>query len=408
MEAHSLYELNEYVKRVIALNFREPLWIKAEASEVKLSRNNYYINLVEKKEGKDEIIAQANAVIWARNYFFLKKKLGDVLDDILVDGTEILVKVKLDFNERYGFKLFIEDIDPTYTFGQAELKRQQTIERLKKEGLHELNGHLPLPRVLQRIAVLSSKTAAGYKDFINQLKENSYGYLFDVELFHIAVQGSQLEEQLIKSFDSIESDSDKYDCITIVRGGGSKLDLSWFDTYAIGERIANSQVPVLTGIGHEIDYSIADMAAHTNLKTPTAVADFLIENNLFFETNIIELVERVLDSARLRFNSEEVILDRDLLAIVNLGDKKLAEENYMIGTLEQDLFTRTNGILDRESGLLTGMEKLLTSLLPENVLKRGYAVVYKNGSSIHSEKKLAKGDEFELELRDGRFTSKRI
>ena len=408
MEAHSLYELNEYVKRVIALNFREPLWIRAEASEVKFSRNNYYINLVEKKEGKDEIIAQANAVIWARNYFFLKKKLGDVLDDILVDGTEILIKVKLDFNERYGLKLFIEDIDPSYTFGQAELKRQETIERLKKEGLHELNGQLPLPQVLQRIAVLSSKTAAGYKDFTNQLAGNSYGYLFDVELYPIAVQGSQLEAQFIKAFNAIESHIEKYDCIAIVRGGGSKLDLSWFDTYAIGERIAKSKLPVLTGIGHEIDYSIADITAHTHLKTPTAVADFLIENNLFFESNIIELVKTILNAAQMRFNSEEAILMRYLMAIENLSDRKMAEENHLIDILEQDLFTRTNTILDRESGLLEGMEKLLMSLLPESVLKRGYAVIYKNGSSIHSEKKVAPGDEFELELHDGRFASKRI
>jgi len=179
MDTHSLFELNEYIRRVVALNFREPLWIKAEANQVKLSRNNYYLDLVEKEKGKDNIIAQANGVLWARNYFFLKKKLGDVIDNILVDGTEMLIKVKVDFNERYGMKLQIEDIDPAYTFGQTEIRRQEIIERIKKEELQDVNKQFAMPHVIQRVAVLSSGTAAGYQDFVNQLKKNSYGYDFD-------------------------------------------------------------------------------------------------------------------------------------------------------------------------------------------------------------------------------------
>lgn len=408
MEAHSLYELNEYVKRVIALNFREPLWIKAEASQVNFSRNNYYIDLVEKKEGKDEIIAQASAVIWARNYYFLKKKLGDVLDEILVDGTEILIKVKIDFNERYGLKLFIEDIDPSYTFGQAELRRQQIIEQLKSEGLHELNSQIPLPNVLQKIAVLSSESAAGYEDFANQLTQNSYGYHYEIELFPIAVQGTQLESQLIHALDSIEEFDGSFDCVVLIRGGGSRLDLSWFDTYPIGEKIARCSYPVFTGIGHEIDYSIADLTAHTNLKTPTAVADFLIEHNLFFESNMIEMMGKIFETVGYQLRAQDAFLDKFLLTIMGIYQQKISSAKHVLESLESNIFSSSCTALEKASNELAGKENLLLSLMPENVLKRGYTIIYKADKSMHSKKDLIIGDKFEVQFRDGKINSERI
>lgn len=408
MEAHSLYELNEYVKRVIALNFREPLWIKAEASQVNFSRNNYYIDLVEKKEGKDEIIAQASAVIWARNYYFLKKKLGDVLDEILVDGTEILIKVKIDFNERYGLKLFIEDIDPSYTFGQAELRRQQIIEQLKSEGLHELNSQIPLPNVLQKIAVLSSESTAGYEDFANQLTQNSYGYHYEIELFPIAVQGTQLESQLIHALDSIEEFDGSFDCVVLIRGGGSRLDLSWFDTYPIGEKIARCSYPVFTGIGHEIDYSIADLTAHTNLKTPTAVADFLIEHNLFFESNMIEMMGKIFETVGYQLRAQDAFLDKFLLTIMGIYQQKISSAKHVLESLESNIFSSSCTALEKASNELAGKENLLLSLMPENVLKRGYTIIYKADKSMHSKKDLIIGDKFEVQFRDGKINSERI
>lgn len=408
MEAHSLYELNEYVRRVIALNFREPVWIKAEASQIKQSRNNFYIDLVEKKEGKDEIIAQANAVIWARNYFFLKKKIGDLLDSILVDGAEILIKVRIDFSERYGLKLLIEDIDPSYTLGQAELRRQEIVDRLKAEGLDTKNAQIQLSPVLQKIAVLSSEKAAGYQDFVTQLETNTYGYHFDITLYPIVVQGNQVERELINALEQIHTDDNSFDCIVIVRGGGSKLDLSWFDTYEIGAAIANAELPVLTGIGHEIDYSVADMVAHTHLKTPTAVADYLIENNVLYESQMIDISKKIAVYAMERIYREKRALDGITQGIHAICTQRINYAFHDLEVAEKSLFQLVQNRLDMERRDLSAKELLVEAMNPMGVLKRGFALVYKNGKAIISQKVIKKGENFEVELYDGKIESQRI
>jgi len=408
MEAHSLFELNEYIRRVVSLNFREPVWIKAEANQINQSRNNFYIDLVEKKEGKDDIVAQANGVLWARNYFFLKKKLGPLLDDILVDGSEVLLKVKVDFSERYGLKLQIEDIDPSYTLGQAQIRRQEIIEKLKKSGLDEINSQNPLPPVIQKIAVLSSATAAGYKDFVNQLDQNSFGYVYDIDLYPIAVQGNLLEVQIVEAIDVINNSDTSYDCIAIVRGGGSKLDLSWFDTFTIAEKIANASYPVLTGIGHEIDYSIADMVAHTHLKTPTAVADFLIEHNLFFETSITNTAGKITSLAQESINRDELLLEKILLNISGYSLQKLSYADQILDNKMRTILTASEAQIKRAANNLSGKITLINSLEPDNVLKRGYAILYKEKSSIHSVKGIKTGEQFDVELSDGKIKSLRI
>jgi exodeoxyribonuclease VII large subunit len=408
MEAHSLFELNEYIRRVIALNFREPIWIKAEANQVNKSRNNFYLNLVEKEKGQDNIIAEANGVLWARNYFFLKKKLGDVLDQILVDGTEMLIKVKVDFNERYGLKLQIEDIDPAYTFGQTEIRRQEIIERIKKEGLHELNEQYPLPDVIQRIAVLSSETAAGYQDFKNQLANNTYGYDYKIELFNIPVQGTLLESKFIAALSEINDNQSKFDVIVVVRGGGSKLDLSWFDTYPIASSIAKCKLPLFCGIGHDIDFSLVDMVAHTSVKTPTAVADYLIEHNLNFESRVLGLEQSILAHIQDRVLEAESRLDRLSVAIQSLVIQQFSESDILLSNIYNRIISSTEMILSNEINELNAKELLLQNLEPENVLKRGYAVLYKKDKSIHSEKEIKKGEEFLVELSDGKIHSQRV
>jgi exodeoxyribonuclease VII large subunit len=201
--AHSLYELNEYIKRVVSLNFNETLWISCEISQANSSRGHYYLELDQKNEDSNEIIAQMSAVIWVKNFLFIKRKLGDVADLILVNGSQVLLKVKLDFNERYGLKLIIEDIDASYTIGQMEIARQKTLERLKKENLIHLNSQNDIPQVIQRIAVISSKTAAGYQDFIQHLTNNSYGYQYKTTLFQTAMQGINTEKELLQSMNQI-------------------------------------------------------------------------------------------------------------------------------------------------------------------------------------------------------------
>ncbi|RKZ09334.1 exodeoxyribonuclease VII large subunit, partial [bacterium] len=283
MDTFSLLELNAHIRQVVALNFEQLIWVSCEISQARQSRGHHYLELVEKAEHSDDIRAQSSAVIWARTFSRIRKKCGDLIDDILQDGVEVRVQVRVDFHERYGLKLVIEDIDPSFTMGNLETRRREILETLQKKGLVEKNGLLPLPVVPQRIAVLSSEHAAGYHDFMQHLRENPYEYHFDTHLFPVALQGSSVEKEVVTALQSVAKAAVHYDCVAIIRGGGSRLDLSGFDNLAIGEAIAHCPIPVFTGIGHEIDQSVADIVANYALKTPTAVADAIIEMTATFE-----------------------------------------------------------------------------------------------------------------------------
>ena len=195
MKTYSLFELNEFIRRIIALNLAEALWVQGEFAQVSESRGHYYINLIQKEDDNNEIIAQASAILWAKDFRRLKREKGKTLNQLLQSGLQVLIKVRADFHERYGLKLIIEDIDPSYTLGQLELQRRAIIEKLHKEKLLHKNNQHPLPYVLQRIAVVSSSTAAGYQDFLKQLNNNPYGYTFNNKLFPAAVQGKMLSKK---------------------------------------------------------------------------------------------------------------------------------------------------------------------------------------------------------------------
>jgi len=267
LESYSLYEVNEYIKRVIALNFEEAVWIECEINQINEKRGNYYLQLIDKEENKDEIKAQASAAIWYRNALFIKKKLGKLFGSILQAGVRVKLKCNIGFSERYGMSFVIEDIDVNYTMGQMELQRQQVIERLKSEKLLNLNHAKALPSVLQRIAVVSSEKAAGFADFMEQLNNNKYDYAYEIALFDSAMQGKNMEKEITESIRDINDTYKEYDVVVVIRGGGSKLDLSGFDNFNIAAHIAKCKLPVITGIGHEIDQTVSDLTANLSLKT---------------------------------------------------------------------------------------------------------------------------------------------
>ena len=299
MESLSLYELNEYIQRVFALNFPEAIWVHFELSNVKESRGHIYFDCIEKEEATDEIIAYQSGVIWARQLSFIRKKLKKLTEEIISDGVVIAAKVNVEYHPRYGIKMVVQDIDPAYTYGQLALEREKTIQRLEESDLINANSRLPLPQVIQRIAIVSNESAAGYQDFIAQLANNAFGYGFSYTLFESALQGKNVERELPDVFDHIAKRSTNFDIIVVIRGGGSKLDLSAFDTYKVALAIASAKLPVWTGIGHEIDESVADLVSANPLKTPTAVANAIIEHNYDFEAGLLQLME----SVRLRANA---------------------------------------------------------------------------------------------------------
>ena len=398
---YSLYELNEYIKRVMALNFQEAIWVRCEVSQASHSRGSVYLNIVELEEGTEEIKAQASAVIWPRSYIFLQNKLKELLPYILEAGSEVLIKVKVDFNERYGFKLVIEDIDPTYTLGQAEMARQRIIERLKKEGLLELNEQRNMSPVLQSIAVISSATAAGYADFMAQLENNIYGYEIHVELFQVAVQGRNVESDVVEAFSEIQANDKYYDAVTIVRGGGSKLDLAGFDNYNIGHAIAMSRLPVIIGIGHEIDSTVTDLVAQVSLKTPTAVAGYIIDRNMKYENDILglgfEIQENCLETVRERRAEVEHI---DYM-IKQSALNRLHTEKYDINQMFNSLKVSAKNIIQHNRQYLDNTESLIGIVDPIKTLKRGFSIIKQDGVVIGSVKDLDTKKEIEIVMKDG-------
>lgn len=400
MDSYSLFELNEYIRRVVALNFAEPIWVHAEISQISENRGQYYLNLVEKEEDGAQVIAQSAAVIWYKNVLFLQKKLGKVLYSLLEDGTQVKVKVRVDHHERYGLKLVIEDIDPKYTIGQLELARQAIIEKLEKKGLIDLNESIPLPSVMQNIAVISSETAAGYQDFIAQIANNAYGYSFNLTLHQSAMQGHKVRAEVQRAIKKINADGES-DCIVIIRGGGSKMDLSAFDDYDIGVAIAESDIPIITGIGHQIDNTVADIVSHTSVKTPTAVADFLIEHNSYFEGELLGLEAEI-------FQLSRSIIQHELMAITQLENAishavrmDVLELNLSLDHIEKAVAESTQRLLSMSHLQLEQIENSVDLLDPKQIIKRGFAAVKQNGKYIQHKKDIQMSTDLSIELSDG-------
>ena len=304
-EMMKLSELNGLVKRAISGAFPAKLWVIGEISEMKSNRNGHcYLNLIEKDTATDAVIAQARATIWSYVHRMLRPYFETTTGQVLIEGLKVLVQVTVEFHELYGYSLNIHDIDPTYTLGDLAKRKTEIINRLIREGVFDMNKEVDFPEVPQRIAVISSESAAGFQDFTNQLKDNQAGFAFYVRLFPAIMQGTQTEASVINALDQIYQYEDLFDVVVIIRGGGSQFDLSCFDNFNIAYHITQFPLPVITGIGHEKDNSVVDMVAHTRLKTPTAVAEFLIGGLAKFDLTlekakgqVIEMVQQLLDES---------------------------------------------------------------------------------------------------------------
>ena len=403
MESHSLFEVNEYVKRVLALNFAEPIWINCEISQIKEVRGNYYLELVEQNES-EEVIAQASAVIWYKSFLFLKAKLGDLLPSILAIGTHIKLKARIEFNERYGYKINIEDVDPTYTIGQLELNRIKLIERLKNERLWQVNKSLNLPTVIQRVAVISSLNAAGYIDFVQQLHTNSYGYHYDITLFEAAMQGQNTERETCSALENIFSKKAQFDAIFIIRGGGSKIDLSYFDNFNIAAKIAKSPLCVIAGIGHEIDLSVTDMVAKLSLKTPTACATMLIDHMLQYESQVQDYQAKIETIANLTIERQSNILEYALELLRSKPFELITNLLLDCDKIQNDIKTHTDYIFKLEGLKCDHILELIKSHDPISVLKKGFSLVRQNGVVVSKKSKFVEGASLEIEFQDGKIT----
>ncbi len=377
-----------------------------EISQIKESRGNWYLEIIEKKEGSEEIIAQSSAALWYKSYMFLKRKIGPSISSLLQDGIQVKLKINLDFHERYGLKMVIEDIDPNYTMGQVELNRQKIITKLKEEGVYDLNNSLELPSILQRVAVIASERSAGYADFMKQLEQNAYDYDFEVALYDSAVQGRNVESDFVAAFADIADNLEAYDCVVIIRGGGSKLDLSGFDNYNIASAIARCNLPVITGIGHEIDETVSDMVAYEALKTPTAVASYLIDKCAYYEGEINQLSELLKLDTLQRLKQEESQL-KLIQQEINLAPKSLLErEKLGLETTIRSLERGFRSLVQKEDLFVTKAETLLEVMDPKHILKRGFTLIKQSGKIVANAKSIDHKKKLSISFADADLEAK--
>lgn len=426
-------------------------WVIAEISELKENNAGHcYLELIEKHTDDKNIRARVKAIIWSNRFRFLKSFFENSTGESLREGIKVLVKVRIEYHELYGLSLVISDIDPAFTMGDLALKRQQIIKRLEQEGIIGMNKEIDFPVLPQRIAIISSGKAAGYTDFIDQLRKNNYGYVFYTALFESPMQGNETETGIISALDKVAEKINLFDIVVIIRGGGSQTDLSWFDNYNIAYYVTQFPIPVLTGIGHEKDLSVTDLVAAISLKTPTAVADFLIECVAETENHILEMYSEIRDLTRIIIDNNQTLLNESRLKLVPLArymlterKEKLAEKIFelinfgkeythkagktpanqslrLISVVKSFLY-KNNTELEKNDKNIRAVSKLLIEqfklrlnildnsmkiLNPENVLKRGFTITSVNGTILKEKSDLKEGDIIDTRFYKGSIRSR--
>jgi exodeoxyribonuclease VII large subunit len=408
-EKLTLSELQQAIRDSLYIALPDFYWVVAEISELKENQNGHcYLELVERQADDINVRARIKAVIWGNRFRFLKSFFEDAAGQQLSQGMKILVKAKIDYHELYGLSLVITDIDPAYTVGELAMKRQLIISRLEKEGVLTMNKELEFPVFPLRIAVISSLGAAGYTDFITHLTGNIRKYVFHTILFEAYMQGAETEQSIISALDNIADKPDHFDIVVIIRGGGSQTDLSWFDNYNIAYHITQFPLPVLTGIGHQKDMSVADIVAYKALKTPTAVADFIIECVTRSEEYLNEMASEIYEITRSLLDNKLNLIRELKLRIAAESSKVVAAANLNLRRLESDLRNDSTNMVERRKSTLTNLHRSLMILDPVNVLKRGYSVTTLNGRTVKNRAELKKDDIIDTRLFDGYVRSKVI
>ena len=398
----TLFDLQRIVRATLEERFSAPVWISAEISEVKLNRSGHcYLNLVEKGATDGAPRAEARAVIWRSAYNNIASRFMAATDSELRSGIRILVCVIVTYHEVYGFSLQIIDLDPSYTLGEVERRRRETIERLHADGVWDMNRETEVARPLLRIAVVSSATAAGYRDFIQEVGRSTYP--LSITLFEATMQGDSAEKSIIAALERVAEQEQQFDIVALLRGGGSTSDLALFDSYAIASHIAQFPLPVFTGIGHDKDVSVSDMVAHTMCKTPTAVATeiigYLDEEAWLLDSyaeQLRDITKGIISEQRILIERSTSELTRSAIVMLNAMSHRLS----MAGTaLAEGCRTR----LGMEHERLSSAEAVASSHSPEQLLKLGFATLHGSRGMVRSVKDVTSGDSLTVELCDGQI-----
>lgn len=402
----SLSELNEVLKMSIKSAFLDVVWVRAEISELHENRNGHcYLELIEKSPENDTVVAKQKATIWKNTYNLLKPYFEESTGMALAVGMKVLLAVEPSFHSVYGLSLEVSDIDPAFTIGDMAMRRAEIIHRLTDEGVVDMNKELEMPIVPQRIAVISSATAAGFGDFCDQLQGNRFGYHFYVKLFAATMQGDRTEQSVIAALDQINDHIELFDAVAIIRGGGATSDLAAFDNYNIALHCAQFPLPIISGIGHQRDDSIVDLVAHTRVKTPTAAAEFLIDCMRQYDERIENAANQLSELVGEIMNENEQTLQHCVSRLGNARQQILRQEN-VLSTIVFRLDKSAKNAISSAKNTLSLIEKSLELSDPKTLLNRGYTLTTKNGKIVKSVTELKAGETVETHFADGIIKSK--
>lgn len=399
----TLSELQRHIKQALEGALPLPVWVVAEVSELKVNYSGHcYLELVEKSEpargGTPIPRAQARAVIWRQQYAMLSAYFEAETGSRLAAGMKILAKVLVSYHELYGLSLQITDLDASYTLGEVERQKQMTIAQLQADGVWDMNREQELPLLTQRVAIVSSAAAAGYRDFCNELQQG--GYAFRTTLFDAVVQGQAAEESICAALAAVAERQEEFDVVVIIRGGGSASDLSCFNSYRLCSYVAQFPLPVVTGIGHDKDTSVADMVAHTPLKTPTAVAAWLTERMARLEGWLADAAMHLSELAVKATQREQLRLERMAGEVARLGGTYCERARSRMAMLGEQLRSEVARFIERRAMFLQVAESSVEARSPEKILRLGFAVVRCDGRAVTSAKGL-KGREVDIQLAEG-------
>ncbi len=403
----SLLELNARVRDALQEALPERYWVRAEISEARIHPSGHcYLELIEKEEPTGRTVAKARATIWATTFRLLRPWFEQSTGQLFTSGIKILVLVSPVFHELYGYSLTIHDIDPTYTLGDAARRRAAILQQLRDEGVADMNKELAWPPLPQRFAIISSPSAAGYGDFMNQLQNNPYGYRVYTALFPASMQGEQTERSIIEALDRIASHEELFDGVVIIRGGGATSDLNSFDSYPLAANVAQFPLPVITGIGHERDDTVIDLVANTRVKTPTAAAEWIIARLHEADLHVAGLSLSISEAVRDRLQREKQTLQRTTSALPMLVERRILNERHKSELWLEQIKHALRSRLDAERSRLDQLATTVELVSPQSLLQRGYSLTLHQGRVVKSVTDLAPGETIETLLADGSVVSR--
>ena len=403
----TLFELNHIVRSVLESSLDEEYWVEGEFADASVGFGGHFYGEVVQKDAKGKnIVARARVTCWARNYNIVNLRFQKETGEALRRGLHVKLLVRVTFHEQYGYALNILDVDSSFTLGDMAKRRREILNQLQQDGIINDNKELLLPSLLKHIAVVSSANAAGYGDFCNQLEHNDYGLFFHHHLFPAVMQGSNVEESIMTALAAIADESDRWDCVVIIRGGGATGDLSDFDSYPLAAAVAQMPIPVIVGIGHERDETVLDFVAHTRVKTPTAAAAFLIDNGTQQLARLDDLQNHIMQNVSLMCERQLRRMEQLTVLLTSAPRQRLLTEQHHIQMLQSRYMQSARFMLQNAKLKLENLEARYLTFDPALQLKRGYSLTYTaEGRLLRSSADLHPGDQLITRLADGTVKS---